>query len=189
MTQKSRQVRAHGGRRPGAGRPAGPPSVRMRVPENAVSAVRALVAGQGVLPLIPVSAHAPLRRLPFFGVHVPAGFPSPAEQYLEAELDLNELLIPPGHAASTFIMQASGESMIGAGIFDGDLLVVDRAQENRVGSVVVAVHNGEMTVKRLRMRQGAPVLVAEHPGYPDRVISEGDDFAVWGVVVRVLHKP
>jgi DNA polymerase V len=129
------------------------------------------------------------RRVPYFVAKVPAGFPSPAELYLEEALDFNEHLIPPGHAAATYVIRVSGWSMIGAGIHDGDELVVDRAEENALGKVVVAVHNGAMTIKRLHKRAGKLVLMAENPHYPDRVIAEGDEFSIWGVVVRVLHTP
>jgi DNA polymerase V len=129
------------------------------------------------------------RKVPYFVAKVPAGFPSPAEQYLEESIDLNQHLIPSGHEAATYIIRVSGWSMIGAGIHDGDELVVDRAEENALGKVVVAVHNGAMTIKRLRKRAGKLVLMAENPHYPDRVIAEGDEFSIWGVVVRVLHTP
>lgn len=165
--------------------------VRMRVPEAARATVQGLLADakfRNALRPRPIQPQGVV-RIPYFAVHVPAGFPSPAEQYLEDELDLNQHLIPFGHEASTYLIRVSGWSMVGAGIYDGDELVVDRAEEQPVGKVVVAVHNGGMTIKRLRMREGHPVLVAENPDYPDRIIAEGDDFSIWGVVVRVLHTP
>ena len=182
---------SHGGRRPGAGRPAGESTVRLRIPEGAASDVLAFLDDYRVQhKLEPVPLEAPrLREVPYFVAKVPAGFPSPAEQYLEESIDLNEHLIPSGHEAATFIIRVSGWSMIGAGIHDGDELVVDRADENALGKVVVAVHNGAMTIKRLRKRAGKLVLMAENPHYPDRVIAEGDEFSIWGVVVKVLHTP
>lgn len=183
---------SHGGRRPGAGRPPGEPTVRLRIPEGATPDVLAFLDDYRVqhkLVPVPLVASPRRRRVPRFVVKVPAGFPSPAEQYLEESIDLNQHLIPSGHEAATFIIRVSGWSMIGAGIHDGDELVVDRAEENAVGKVVVAVHNGGMTIKRLRKRAGKLVLMAENPHYVDRVIAEGDEFSIWGVVVKVLHTP
>jgi len=184
--------RTHGGRRPGAGHPFGLPSIRLRIPESHADSVRAILADAAIsrkLQPIKIAVGARPRLIPMFVANVPAGFPSPAEQYIEEDLDLNKHLIPSGHEASTFIIRVSGWSMIGAGIHDGDEIVVDRAHEHPIGKVVVASHNGQMTIKRLRERQGKLVLVAENPHYPDRVIAEGEEFAVWGVVVRVLHVP
>lgn len=181
----------HGGRRAGAGRPPGAPTVRLRIPEDQAGTVKAFLADETIAKALrPRKVSAETRRgVPMFVALVPAGFPSPAEQYIEEELDLTKHLIPAGHEASTFIIRVSGWSMIGAGIYDGDEIVVDRAHENPIGKVVVAAHNGAMTIKRLRRREGKLVLLAENPHYPDRVIAEDDEFAVWGVVVRVLHVP
>lgn len=182
---------SHGGRRPGAGRPPGEPTVRLRVPEGVAPNVLAFLDDYRVqhkLEPVPLAASRG-RKVPYFIAKVPAGFPSPAEQYLEEAIDLNQHLIPAGHEAATYIIRVSGWSMIGAGIHDGDELVVDRAEENALGKVVVAVHNGAMTIKRLRKRAGKVVLMAENPHYPDRVIAEDDEFSIWGVVVRVLHTP
>lgn len=183
--------RTHGGRRPGAGRPPGVPTVRLRIPENHAGSIKAFLADEAIAKALRPRrvATETRRQVPMFVALVPAGFPSPAEQYIEEELDLTKHLIPAGHEASTFIIRVSGWSMIGAGIFDGDEIVVDRAHENPIGKVVVASHNGSMTIKRLRRREGNLVLLAENPHYPDRVVAEGDEFAVWGVVVRVLHVP
>lgn len=183
---------SHGGRRPGAGRPSGEPTVRMRVPAGAEPDVLTCLDDyriQHKLTPVPVAASPKRRRVLRFLAQVPAGFPSPAEQYLEESIDLNQHLIPSGHEAATFIIRVSGWSMISAGIHDGDELVVDRAEENAIGKVVVAVHNGTMTIKRLRKRAGRLVLIAENPHYPDQVIAVGDEFSIWGVVVKVLHTP
>jgi len=91
------------------------------------------------------------RRIPLFAAGVPAGFPSPADDYIDRHLDLHEHLIE--HPAATFYVRASGDSMVGAGIHDGDLLIVDRAVEPRDGHIVIAVVHGELTVKRLRRRR------------------------------------
>ena len=101
-------------------------------------------------------------------------------------LDLNEHLIR--QPAATFFVRAKGDSMIGAGIHDGDLLVVDRSADAKNGNVVIAVVNGELSVKRyLRSGQNFS-LVPENPDYPPITINEGDDIRLWGVVTNVIHQ-
>lgn len=124
-------------------------------------------------------------QLPLFSSSVAAGFPSPAEDYIEGSLDLNEHLIK--HPAATFFVKVSGDSMVGAGIFDGDLLVVDRALEAKSDSIVLAVVNGEFTVKRLRKIKNKITLLPENPKHRPIEITDGMDFAVWGVVAHVIH--
>jgi len=121
---------------------------------------------------------------------VPAGFPSPADDYVENVLDLNDHLVITGHQDATFIVRVSGWSMIGAGIHDGDEVVVDRAITPVDGHVVVAIVNGELTIKRLRFQKGKPVLVAENPHFKERRFEDGssDELEIWGVATRVLHK-
>lgn len=115
------------------------------------------------------------------------GFPSPSQDYHTSEIDLNEHLMPNRDA--TFIIRARGHSMIRAGIFDGDELIVDRSIRAEHGHVVIAVLDGEMTVKRLHLTAGGPaVLTAENPLYPDIEIPELSDLRVWGVVTRSLHR-
>lgn len=126
--------------------------------------------------------------VPLMGYRVPAGFPSPADDYVEETIDLNAHLIRKGHEAATFIVRASGWSMFGAGIHDGDEVVVDRALQPQDGSVVVAAIDGELLIKRLRIRGGKPVLVSENPHYPERVVAHGETLEIWGVATRVLHK-
>jgi len=123
--------------------------------------------------------------LPLYLVHISAGFPSPAEDYIEGSLDLNRHLIK--HPAASFFVRVTGDSMIQAGIHSGDLLLVDRALEARSGRVVIAVVNGELTVKRLYQRQGRLFLVPENPDYEPLEITEAMDFQVWGVVTTVIH--
>ncbi len=124
-------------------------------------------------------------RFPFFLSRIPAGFPSPADDYMEGGLDLNELLVR--HPAATFFVRVSGDSMTGAGIHSGDVLVVDRAETARHRSVIIAALNGELTVKRL-VREGERVwLVSENPDYAPLEVGAGMDFEVWGVVVHVIH--
>ncbi len=137
-----------------------------------------------LLPLAPNPAQLPL---PLLGRLVPAGFPSPADDYLEGEIDLNRYLIE--RPAACFLMRVSGSSMSGVGIMDGDLVVVDRSVEARPGHVVVAVVDGEMTIKRLRrLRDGRFLLKAENPAYSSAVVGEGHSAEVWGVVVGCVRK-
>lgn len=122
---------------------------------------------------------------PLFLVPVSAGFPSPADDYLEGPLDLNAHLIT--HPAATFFVRVTGDSMIGAGIHTGDLLVVDRALAPTERRVVIAVVNGELTVKRLVYRHGQLVLVPENSAYEPLRITPETDCAIWGVVTHVIH--
>jgi DNA polymerase V len=128
---------------------------------------------------------APPQALPLFASHVQAGFPSPAEDYVDQRLDLNEYLIH--HPAATFFVRVQGDSMEGAAIHDGDLLVVDRALEPAHGRIVIAAVNGELTVKRLLLRDGGAWLQPENPAYAALHISEGLDCVIWGVVKHVIH--
>ena len=130
------------------------------------------------------------RDLPVLASAVRAGFPSPAEDYIEGSLDLNRHLIR--HPAATFIVRVEGESMRGAGIFPGDLLVVDRSVEPRDGHVVIAAVDGDLTVKRLKGRAGQWRLVAEHPDFPPIPLPSGTDedgesAAIWGVVTNAVR--
>ena len=114
-----------------------------------------------------------------------AGFPSPAESEVDERLDLNDFLIK--HPAATFFVRATGVSMINAGIHHNDLLIVDRSLEPAPGKIVIAVINGELTVKRLH-RDGTKIqLIAENDAYLPIDITEDQDFRVWGVVTNVIH--
>lgn len=125
------------------------------------------------------------QKRPLFLVPVPAGFPSPADDYLEGKLDLNQYLIQ--HPAATFFFRVTGDSMIGAGIHSGDLLIVDRSLEPKDGNVVIAALDGELTVKRLSMREGKPVLLPDNEQYQPVEVGEHAAFEVWGVVTNVIH--
>jgi len=124
--------------------------------------------------------------LPIFLSAVAAGFPSPADDYLDDALDLNQLLI--SHPAATFFVRVQGESMSEANIYSGDVLVVDRSVEPKNRNIVVAVINGEFTVKRIAKKGKALFLLPENPAYPPIEIAEDTDFQVWGVVTYVIHK-
>jgi DNA polymerase V len=122
--------------------------------------------------------------LPFFQCYVPAGFPSPAQDYEENRLDLNELCVQ--HPTATYFVRVSGDSMIGAGIHDGDLLVVDRSLAPKHGDIVIAGFHGELTVKRLEL---TPVvrLVPMNKHYPIITIPDDTDLDIHGVVLHSLH--
>jgi len=124
-------------------------------------------------------------RQPLFEAVVPAGFPSPAADYEEDKLDLNRYLIK--NPAATFFVRVTGYSMMGAGIYSGDLLVVDRSLEPRDKSVVIAVIDGELTVKRIRIGKKKITLEPENENYSVQQITEDTEFEVWGVVTNVIH--
>lgn len=128
----------------------------------------------------------PALSLPIDAVKVSAGFPSPAADHEERRLDVNEYLIK--NPVSTFFFPVEGDSMEGAQIFSGDVLIVDRSVKARHGSVVVAFVNGERLVKRLWNRNGRIALVAENPAYPALEIGEGSELVVWGVVVGKFRR-
>lgn len=118
--------------------------------------------------------------LPVFSFRVPAGFPSPAADHLERHISLDELF--DLRAPHVYLVQVDGDSMQGAGIFSGDLLIVDRSNEAEHGDIVIAAINAEPVCKRLYRRSGVVILQSENPAYPPRHIMEGDDLVIWGVV-------
>lgn len=124
-------------------------------------------------------------RLPLFLSGVQAGFPSPADDFIDKRLDLNEHLIQ--HPAATFFVRAVGDSMLGAGIHNGDLLIVDRAVEAQVGKTIIAAVHGELTVKRLERKGDRLLLVPANPDYPSVDVTDGEGFEIWGVVTFVVH--
>ena len=134
---------------------------------------------------VPLQRRRLRRSLPLAGETVAAGFPSPADDYVESRIDLNDVLIR--HPSSTFFLRVSGDSMRDAGILDGDLLVVDRAIEPRAGLVVVAVLEGAFTLKYLRRHRGRWRLEAAHPDYPPLALGDGDDSRIWGVAIHAIH--
>ncbi len=122
--------------------------------------------------------------LPVAAEAVAAGFPSPAEDYVTGEINLSEELIC--HPAATFLVRVAGESMVGAGISDGDELIVDRSLTPQDGDVVVAVVDGEFTVKTFRSGR-PPVLLPANPDYPPITVSDCTEVSVWGVAITCLH--
>ncbi len=122
---------------------------------------------------------------PLFMVPVAAGFPSPADDYMEGKLDLNRHLIK--HPAATFFVRVAGDSMIDAGIHPGDILIVDRSLEPADKKVVIAVIEGELTVKRVRITDGRVFLAPENEKYRPITIEADTSFEIWGVVTTVIH--
>ena len=125
-------------------------------------------------------------RRPLFLVRIAAGFPSPADDYIEKNLDLNEHLIK--HPSATFFVKVEGDSMINAGIHNGDILIVDRSLEVSDGKIIIAVINGELTVKRMYREKGKLFLVPENDNFKPLRVTEEMDFQVWGVVTSVIHR-
>ena len=126
-----------------------------------------------------------MQKLPVFLTRVPAGFPTPNEGEVEEKIDLNEHLIE--HPAATFFVRVEGRSMEDAGIFEGDLLIVDRARQPNDGDIVLAVLNGEFTVKRLK-KDGRVWLVAENAQFDPIEVTHECEFEVWGVVTYAVRK-
>ena len=124
--------------------------------------------------------------IPIFTSRVQAGFPSPADDHLEDALDLNTHLIH--HKEATFFVKAQGDSMLGAGIQQGDILIVDKSLSAKSGKIVIAVIDGEFTVKRLHKYKGNITLKAENPDFEDIKIGGTDELIIWGVVTSVIHQ-
>jgi DNA polymerase V len=124
-------------------------------------------------------------KLPLFISSIKAGFPSPADDYIEKNLDLNEYLIK--HPPATFFLKVEGESMIDAGIRSGDILIVDRSLEPKNNKIVIAALNGELTVKRIKKIKNKLFLVPENNQYLPIEITNEMDFSVWGIVTYVIH--
>ncbi len=189
----------HGGQRPGAGRKAGSSiygekTRAIRVPESIIPQLKSMLemrkkvcvaeqvaAGRILFP----NPEAINVEIPLFTGKVAAGFPSPADDYIEKTLDLNDLLVQK--PAATFFVRAEGESMLGAGIHSNDILVVDRSIEPVVGKIVICAINGELTVKRLKHIAKEIVLGAENPDYEDITVQSEIDLIIWGVVTNVIH--
>jgi len=186
----------HGGKRDGAGRKKrfNEPVTRMRVPQSCVSAIENLLEEIAVSHsvdkisqeiLIPADSPVSLAR-PLFSSPVPAGFPSPADDYIEGQLDLNEYFVP--HPSATFYVRVTGESMNGVGILPNDILIVDRSLEAVHGSIVIAVVNNELTVKRLYKQNGRIELHPENPAFPVITFDQDMELTIWGVVSGVTRK-
>jgi DNA polymerase V len=185
-----------GGTRPGAGRRKGSGRLgdetvltQLRIPSIDKPAVLSLVAARRALRQVEawaVPADAPEQSLPLYGSRVAAGFPSPADDYLEATLDLNRYLI--SDAPATFMVRVKGDSMIGAGISEGDILVVEKGRAAQHQQIVLAIIDGEFTVKRLYHHAGRLALLPENPAYPAIEINDQQELTIWGVVTASIKK-
>ena len=189
----------HGGSRSGAGRKKGSSvygetTKAIRVPESMVAEVKVMLnqrkqwfeefnADSSSISF-PSSSPSTV-AIPLFSGKVAAGFPSPADDYIEKTLDLNDLLVQK--PAATFFVRAEGESMFGAGIHPNDILVVDRSIDPVVGKIVICALNGELTVKRLNSIGDEVILGAENPAYADIIVAKDIDLVIWGVVTNVIH--
>ena len=124
--------------------------------------------------------HGSTTALPLYETLVPCGFPSPAQDHLEQEISLDELF--QLRAPHTYLVRVSGDSMKGVGIFDGDMLVVDRSLDPKPGDIVIAAINGEPIAKRF-CREGCQIVLrSENSAYAPRYILDGDELSIWGVV-------
>ena len=177
-----------GSRKGIGGRPRGEPTTIVRLPLPTAALARRIAAGGlragDINQFLDVKARTRL-AVPLAGAATPCGFPSPADDHLEKALDFNELLVK--HPAATFAVRLSGESMTGAGLFPGDIAIVDRSVEPVSGCVVVALLNGEFTVKRYHRRDGLILLRAENPVFADILVTEDQAFEIWGVVVKSIR--
>jgi len=194
---------SHGGTRQGAGRkssasPFGEPTVSVRVPVSRKSEVLQFLdifkkqpsKRAQVIPLPPgamlPASNPPKVSIPLYGTKVRAGFPSPADDFIEDDLDINDLMVKNGPA--TFFLTVEGNSMIGAGIFEGDIIVVDRSLNAGHQDIVLAVVDGRHTVKRLYDMNGEVRLQSENPDIPDVVLKEGMELVVAGVITGSLRR-
>ena len=168
----SESVKKRGGKRPGAGRPHGTglygeKTKPLRIPLSLMEDVAKFVASKGY-------------RLPLYTTHVPAGCPDQPDDSVDEYVQLNELLVR--NPDSTWLVTVKGDSMIKAGIFEGDILVVDSSLEAKHGQIVLASLNGEVTVKRLYSKDGVLQLIPENDAYPPIPVPKEADFQVCGVV-------
>ena len=124
--------------------------------------------------------------IPFYQSNVPAGFPSPAEDFMDLDLNLQEYLVQ--HPSATFCVRVTGDSMQNAGIHSGDVMVVDRALEPQNNTIVLAILDGEFTVKRIQKKGQELYLKPENSKFKPIQITEEMNFQVWGVVTHIIHK-
>tara|TARA_Y100001970_G_scaffold163819_1_gene200215 strand:+ start:308 stop:742 length:435 start_codon:yes stop_codon:yes gene_type:complete len=124
-------------------------------------------------------------KIKLYTTSISAGFPSPAEDHMDISLDINEYLVK--HPSSTFYIYVKGDSMIDSGIFDGDLLIVDRSLEVKSNSVVVAVIDGDFTVKKIKKDSGNLYLIPQNKKYKPILLENNMDFQIWGIVTHTIH--
>ena len=186
----------HGGARKGAGRKKNSGSFKeetkvIRVPVTLVNTINPVIEiyksqVKSNVEVLLANDNPTELSIPIFTSRVQAGFPSPADDHLKDTLDLNTHLIH--HKEATFFVKAQGDSMIGAGIQQGDILIVDKSLTAKSGKIVIAVVDGEFTVKRLHKYKGNITLKAENPDFKDIKIGGDDELIIWGVVTSVIHQ-
>lgn len=164
-----------GGKRPGAGRPKTlqEPTERVRIPASMVDDVHRFIKGK-------------THKLPIYASRVQAGYPAPGDDSIEGQIDLTDYLVK--NPLDTFLVRAQGESMKDAGINDGALLMVDRSVKPTNGKIVVAVVNGEMTVKYLIRKHGTQYLMPANPAFPEIPIDSETGATIWGVVRSAINE-
>lgn len=171
---------SHGGKRAGAGRPKGisrygEATHSVRIPLSRIEEVKAYL-----------SKEHRFHGLPLFSSSVRAGVPTQADDLIEDVVDLNSLL--SAKVDSTFLVKASGDSMVNTPIFEGDILVVERNDSPVSGKIVIASVAGELTVKRIQIESNCIRLIAENPAYPPILIEDANDFKILGIVTHIIHK-
>ncbi|MAR99785.1 MAG: peptidase S24 [Nitrosomonadales bacterium] len=194
MFKMTKNKKRHGGLRTGAGRKLhsgiyGESTKVIRVPTSKVSDIQKYIIKFQVNNVIDVSKSNSLlthQPLDLFEYKVPAGFPSPADDYKEKKLDLNEYLIKQKEA--TFFVRIKGDSMIDAGIHDNDIVVVDKSQTASTGDIILASIDGDFTVKLLSRNKSKYRLLAANEKYKPIEINESMQFEVWGVVTGAVRK-
>ena len=189
-------IHNHGGARKGAGRKKNSGNFKeqtkvIRVPIGLIDSITPSIEVyksqvKSGIEVLRVNEDPVKQLIPIFTSRVQAGFPSPADDHLEDTLDLNTHLIH--HKEATFFVKAQGESMIGAGIHQGDILIVDKSLSPKSGKIVIAVVDGEFTVKRLHKYKGNITLKAENSEFEDIKIKGTDELIIWGVVTSVIHQ-
>ncbi|MPV85608.1 LexA family protein [Ostreibacterium oceani] len=165
---------ARGGARTGAGRPKGEETKVMRIPVGKVRDVMAVIESESY-------------EIPLYSCKIQAGIPAPADDYIEGIVNLNSLLIP--RPKQTFLVRATGDSMIDVGIFNDDTLIVDSSIPPKHGKIVIAALNGELTVKRLSIQaDGKTYLLPENPQFNPIPVTPECDLHIWGVVINCIRK-
>ncbi|MGE4502728.1 MAG: LexA family protein [Thiomicrospira sp.] len=210
------EKKGRGGAREGAGRKKGSglykePTKVVRLPESKIPLVKQWLSQLNetetevdTVPIVPSLARAPLpespgdgvsvhypaangeQLLPLFSHKVVAGFPSPADDNIEQGLDLNQYLVK--RPETTFLLKVQGDSMKKVGIFNGDILIVDRSLEPADGKIVIAALDGELTVKRLSIKSTGTWLVPENDHYLPIPVRENSDMVIWGVVTATIRQ-
>jgi DNA polymerase V len=182
------RLREHGGARKGAGRPRGDGTKVIRLPLPLAALAKRLADGSlraGDLNAFLTIDGRTAATVPLMANTAECGFPSPADDYLDRPLDFNELLIE--NPAATFAVRVAGESMLGAGIFPGDIAIIDRSRRPVDRAIVLALLGSEFTIKRYRKKGARVWLQAENPAFANIEINEASAFEVWGVVTKSIR--